>query len=335
MDGHPRRAPGSRRLHPALGALLAVTIVFVAVFLTVTRARANTLKVTEFPVPPPTAAPNSIAVGADQAIWFTDYAGPSVGRFAAGHFTRFPLSIAGLPGSIVNGPDGALWFADATNAVIWRITTSGQLSSFPLPPCTGCAYSGGSGTGNLIVGPDGALWYSRPGNNAIGRLTTTGAVHEFPIPTQLGSVPGWITTGPDGAIWFTVSDGIARMTTAGAVALVWNGINYPYAITTGPDGNLWFTGRYQDEVGRLTPRGSAKLFRVATGCSPLDISPGDGTLWVACSGLGRIYRVSPTGALTAISVPSETTALSGFAQDPMGAIWFTEPAVGRLGRITV
>jgi virginiamycin B lyase len=234
---------------------------------------------------------------------------------------------------MVNGPDGARWAVDDTNAEIWRISSTGAIKGFPIPPCTGCTYSGGSGTGNIISGPGGAPWYSRPGNVAIGRIATTGQVREFPVPARLGSYPGWITAGPDGAIWFTVSDGIARMTTSGTFSVVWKGANYPGAIATGPDGNLWFTVPYSDEEGRLTPSGHATLFRIATNCYPGEIGPGAGFLWVTCQNLSLVYRISTNGAITPITVPHNGN-LGGIAQAPNGAMWFSDLAHGLLARIT-
>src|SRR5437763_1207680 len=123
------------------------------------------------------------------------------------------------------GTDGAIWSTDEVNSVLWRVTTDGQVSSFDIPPCAGCQYSGGSGVGNIIAGPDGALWYSRPGNDAIGRISTDGQVREFSVAAT-GSYPGWITAGPDGAIWFTISEGIARLTTDGKFSVVSDRLNY-------------------------------------------------------------------------------------------------------------
>jgi virginiamycin B lyase len=202
-----------------------------------------------------------------------------------------------LLGSLVNGPDGARWFVDDTNPKIWRVSSAGAVTGVPIPRCAGCAYSGGSGTGN-IVADDGALWNARPGNQPIGRISTTGQVHEFSVPARLGGGPRWITVGPDDAIWFAIGAGIARMTTSGAFCLPYQGADYANAITAGPDGNLWFTESPSDAVGRLTPSGHATLFRVENGCSPANIVPGDGHLWVTCDDLNLFYRISTTGATT-------------------------------------
>ena len=298
-------------------------------------AVASAITITDIPLPAGQGYPASVAVDASGAVWFTEWADGAVGRFAGGRFTKFsiPSPTQSLLGSLVNGPDGARWFVDDTNPKIWRISSTGAITGFSIPRCTGCTYSGGSGTGNIVSGPGGALWYSRPGNTAIGRITTTGQVHEFPVPARLGGGPGWITAGPDGAIWFAAGAGIARMTTSGAFSLPYQGPDYADAITTGPDHNLWFTESYSDSVGRLTPSGHATLFRVATGCSPDNIAPGDGFLWVACDDLNLLYRISTTGAITPIRLATNQT-LAGIAQAPNGAMWFTDLPHGLLVRIT-
>jgi virginiamycin B lyase len=292
---------------------------------------ANAATVSEFMIPSPGGPADEIAIGSDGALWLTETANGSIGRFAGGQFSIFPLPGGGvpLPESIVPGPDGALWFTDAADDLIWRISTDGQLQGFPIPPCGGCQYSGGSGTGNIVAGSDGALWYSRPGNDTIGRITTSGQVHEFPV----GDIPGWITSGPDGAIWFTVSDGISRLSLNGKVSHVWSGLNYPSAIVTGPDGKLWFTGVYQDEVVSLTTGGTARLFTLQNNCAPEHISAGTRSLWVTCSNAHLIYRVSTRGRRTAFPVSSDFATLGGIVQAADGAVWFTDPANPLLGHL--
>ena len=314
---------------PAMAGLVCLTLVASAV----PGGAATTI--TDIPLPPGQGTPGAVAVDSSGAVWFTEFAGGAVGRFSGGHFTKFSLPNGSqlLLGDMVNGPDGARWVVDDTNAKIWRISSTGAITGFAIPPCTGCTYSGGSGTGNIISGPDVALWYSRPGNIAFGRITTSGQVHEFPVPSQLGSYPGTITAGPDGAIWFGVSDGIARMTTSGVFSVPWKGANYPGGLTTGPDGNLWFTLSYADEVGRLTLSGHVTYFRLALNCSPDNIAPGDGFLWVTCDNMNRIYRISTKGAVTPISLAKAQT-LTGIAQAPNGAMWFTDLPHGLLVRIT-
>src|ERR1700720_1690506 len=57
--------------------------------------------------------------------------------------------------------------------------------------------------------------------------------------------------------------------------------NRPYIIITGSDGNLWFTDFYTDKIGRMTPTGTYKAFKIPTKKSePYGIAIGiDKNLW--------------------------------------------------------
>jgi virginiamycin B lyase len=289
----------------------------------------------ELKIPPPGSRPNAIANGPDRAVWFTELSPPAIGRHGSSGFSNFPLPNPAVPYSIVAGPDGALWFTESSGAGIGRITTSGQITEFDVPPCSGCGYP--SGPLGLTVGSDGALWYTRPGNDTIGRVTTSGQITEIPVPAPLQDAT-WIVNGPDGALWFTDDTGLGRMTTDGSASQVWPGLNYPSSIALGPDGNLWLTGSSQDVVARVTPTGRGKLFGLDLNCDPQWIAPGAGALWIPCYQLDEIEHVSTSGVVTRISVPSHLRnypdVLSGIVKGPGDAMWFTEYAADRLGRIS-
>jgi virginiamycin B lyase len=61
-------------------------------------------------------------------------------------------------------------------------------------------------------------------------------------------------------------------------------------------------------------------------------------LWVACYNLNEISRVSMHGKVTTFRVPGHIPnypdVLSGIVQGSDGAMWFTEYAGNRIGRIT-
>ena len=56
----------------------------------------------------------------------------------------------------------------------------------------------------------------------------------------------------------------------------------PQGITAGPDGSLWFTLFYDNQVGRVTPKGAVTVFTLnATLNSATYITAGpDGALWL-------------------------------------------------------
>jgi len=316
----------------ALAAAVAVLLALIGA-----GAAAATLgSITEFSVPPP-GGPNAITLGPDGALWFTEVSRPAIRRMTtAGKFSTFPIPSSAQPTSIVSGPDGALWFTESSGTSIGRITTGGQITEFPIPACGSCRYP--PGPLGLTVGSDGALWYARPTNNTLGRVTTDGHVTEIKIPAGEAE-PSWITKGPDGALWFTDETGLARFGMDGSVSQVWSGLNYPSAITTGPDGKLWLTGSSQDVVARVSTAGQGDLFGLDLNCDPQWIAPGGGSLWIPCYNLNEIERATTAGAVSRFRVPAHfqtyPDTLAGVVQGPDGAMWFTEYAASRLGRLSL
>src|SRR5215469_12490235 len=72
----------------------------------------NTSNVTEYPIPTPNSLPESILLGPDGALWFTETAGNKIGRITpvSGKITEYPVS--GAPWDLIIGPDGAFWFTE-------------------------------------------------------------------------------------------------------------------------------------------------------------------------------------------------------------------------------
>jgi streptogramin lyase len=150
-----------------------------------------------------------------------------------------------------------LWFTEWSANKIGRITTSGVITEFDLPP-------NGGGPYDIVEGPDGNLWYTRTdvsepcgssdSGNAIGRMTPTGSVVEYPLPNADGR-PFGITVGRDGNLWFAECSGnrIGRVTPIGAFTeqdLPFAGTG-PYGIASGPKKSIWFTEYLGNRIGRI------------------------------------------------------------------------------------
>jgi virginiamycin B lyase len=286
--------------------------------------------VKEFLIPGNTPGPEEIAVGPGGAFWFTEI-NAGIGRLDRGHFSNFPLPGRQALG-IVAGPDGAMWFTETYGDAIGRITTAGQITEFSL--CSGCGEDTIQPWG-IAAGPDGALWFTEYQANAIGRITTSGQVTTFPLGSSL-SHPLAITLGPDGALWFAGGSGIGRITTGGAISQI--STEGAYSITTGPDGNLWFSATRPNTMGRMTPSGQVRFFPTGLNCSPQDIASGAGALWFGCYSVDEVDRMTTTGVLTRFPVPHHfpnyPDTIQGIVQGPDQAMWFTEYAAERIGRIT-
>jgi virginiamycin B lyase len=281
--------------------------------------------INEFAIPTANSQPDGITKGPDGNIWFTEAFSGKIGRITTtGIITEFSAS-AGFLYSITAGPDGNLWFTDSNNAV-GRITTSGEVTLFPVPTASGGLYG-------ITAGPDGNLWFAENGVNKIGRITTTGVVTEFPLPA--GGGPYGITAGSDGNLWFTGcgGGGIGQITTAGFVTC----FPAPYGgnmITTGPDGNLWISGG--GGIVRMTTTGVSTLFPFPnTTDYARGITAGpDGNLWFTLD--DSIGRITPAGTINKFLIPTGSVAGSyDITSGPDGNIWFTESVGNKIGQIVL
>jgi len=212
----------------------------------------------------------------------------------------------------------------------------------------------GSNPRGITLGPDGNLWFTEFSGGGIGRIGTDGTIAEYPGPIPPGN-PGFdpatsrpvsIVAGPDGALWFTDegtgnsagAGGIGRITTSGVANLFTAGIapgSQPEGIALGPDGNLWFTEAAGNTIGRITTAGVVTLF--STGLTaeydPLSIVAGpDANLWFIGGGTSLIGRITTAGVIT--EFPGATGGgLTSITRGPGDALWFTEKASDRIGRI--
>lgn len=149
-------------------------------------------ELTEFTLPADSGYPAKLAVGPDGNVWFTEPLGDRVGRIGSlGQIERFPLPRGSRPGDIVSGPDGALWFMEEGEGIaeIGRMTTSGQLTQFPL----GKAFSA-----TLVTGPDGRLWFVS--ESEIERISPSGRLSKIELPQTTG--PQDLAVGPEGSVWY-------------------------------------------------------------------------------------------------------------------------------------
>lgn len=113
---------------------------------------AQTVTITEYPIPTTNTQPFFVAAGADGALWFTEFSGNAIGRATTtGAITSFSVTRASAPAGIVSGPDGALWFTDYYSSTIARLTTAGVFSFFS---------TNAGGPYGIASGSDGNLWFA-------------------------------------------------------------------------------------------------------------------------------------------------------------------------------
>ena len=308
-----------------------------------TAARAEGVKF--FEVPTPNSYPESIAVGPDGAIWFTEKQGNKIGRLARdGQMDEFSIPTQdSRPQDIVAGPDGNLWFTENRGNRIGRISPAGEVTEYPLQAPESYPFG-------IVTGPDGALWFTLSGTNRIGRITVDGQVTE--LGTGKTQTPYGITVGPDGNLWFTGfnSNTIGRITPAGQVAEfpLPTLASAPQTIVAGPDGSLWFTEAAADAVGRITTDGKVTEFALPSGLpgsssedghpsrctstkSPYGIAMSKDALWVTQHCGGRLSRLTPDGHFSEVGLDG-LKAPNGIAVDHDNTVWFALARSNGIGR---
>lgn len=282
-----------------------------------------------FEVPTPNSYPESVAIGPDGNVWFTQKQGNKIGRLASeGKISEFPIPTAdSRPQTIVAGPDGNLWFTEYRGNKLGRITPSGGIAEYPIATPESFPYG-------IAAGPDSALWFTLAGTNRIGRISVSGEMKEFALKST--RKPYGITAGPDGNLWFTGFDSntIGRISPAGEVSEfpIPTPDSAPLEIAVGPDGALWFTQSAADSIGRISPDGRISEFPVANAKSLYGIARSKDSMWISQHTGGILNRISAAGAITAEVKVENTRILNGIAIGPDGSVWFTAPRANSVGR---
>jgi virginiamycin B lyase len=212
-------------------------------------------------------------------------AGTSPAHAAANVFP-VPTSSAGL-GRITTAPDGSMWFLMQDANKVGRITTSGQIQEFALPPTDSSVEGPAKG---LDVGPDGSVWVTTEHGENLVRMSSAGQVlnnWELPYGSPYG---GEVRVGPDGVAWVTMN------------------FDESFIVKVTPTGQL------------IDPANSPE-------CDDVLGEAADGTMWCQngnASAQDVITRVNADAAGgVSYPLPSDASYPNGLAAGPVGSIWFT------------
>jgi virginiamycin B lyase len=231
--------------------------------------------VNEFKIPTVDSDPVDIALGSDDAMWFTEAGAGKIGRVTGlGVEEEFPISVQAypvrggrhVPFDLALGADGNIWFTDLApdgegQESIGRITPTGVITEYHIPVPYGNLSA-------IARGADGNMWFTES-PDGIGRITPEGEISEFAVPDVGGSLGG-IALGSDGNMWFTEGGGkLGRITPTGAVssfstAAIGNGTMG--AIAQGTEGSIWYIESNGEGQG-------FRLVRVAIPFAPTNEAP--------------------------------------------------------------
>ena len=194
-----------------------------------------------------------MVLGLDGSLWATASDSQRILRIApTGLMNTYDLpSFEPRPLGITQGPDGHIWFAERSARKIGRVTASGNVTEFAVPPPLT------TGPSQIVRGNDGALWFAT--DDGFGRSAINGEMTVF--PTGLQAASGRLLAAPDGTFWmgsggdviqFTPPSGIARLKVfeqpADATGMLFDAA-----------GNLYVTDASLRQFGRVVKVSTAAL----------------------------------------------------------------------------
>lgn len=270
--------------------------------------------ITEFDAGPPTSSPIVGAIGANGDVWFSEfgaYTGNSPGAFAyvsgTGAVTSYPAPNTSniQPRFSAKAQDGNVWYALDKGNSIARVTPSGQVTEFSVPPTS----QGQSRPNDIVVGTDGALWFTEVTGSAIARMTTDGTVaNVYPLSTE--AAPRFLAQGTDGNFWIAENGSQA----------FGDAFTPSQIVVLSPDGAILHT------YAMPSPNSMADEIRPATG----------GFVF-ADLGTNAVGFIDYAGNI--VEWPLTLTGTFGAAQTVIqgsdGSFYFTDDDAHRIGQITL
>ena len=281
-----------------------------------------------------------------------------------GSMETFEMPEGSGPHGIAFDGQGQLWVSLEFVGEIVRLDTAGTIvQTIDVKiPCASCAAPLNPSPHGLAVGSDGAtLWFTGKATGTIGRVAPDGTLTTFPLKT-VGAVPIYIERASDGSMWFTelVGNAVGRVTPDGQVDefKIPTPNSRPISIVQDPEGGaMWFSEEAGNKVARITLDGTITEFGVPLAQKNNILAAlafdAEGDLWVQqyvdpkspdppgddhVVEIDRDIRTADRGNLDNVTftyhtTPSTDTVMHRIVLGPDGALWFTELATNRLGRI--
>ena len=251
----------------------------------------------------------------------------STATAARGDLTTYPVGNGSSPVDIVTGPDGVMWTANEGANSISRVTTNGQITSFPVP---------GTGPNSLTFGPDGAVWFTYSGTAAVGRMDTNGSAQNYPTGVANGQGSD-IAVGYDDNLWFTMPAAqlIGRISTRGNVTR-YSGVGAAQSITRGPvrSGQMYFSSG-TGGLGAIATTGTRNTVATPGVRSTGPVHNAGGTIWFGMTDTqGQLKLAKLTnGTVAQFSIP-QLTSIDQITAGGAGTIYVTDSASNRVVHIT-
>jgi streptogramin lyase len=249
------------------------------------------------------SAPESIALGHDHNLWFTESGTSKIGKIepATGAKTEYALPARSEPREITAGPDGNLWFTEYGTGKVGKITTAGVITEYALATCI---------TPRGITSGGGDLWFTCQHKGIAAELvemTTAGVMTHYVLPT---AVEMEFVTYARGELWVTGkgTNRIFRVSTSGKFdeIVLWAG-SEPQQMVERSAIEMWIV-MANDKIGKLNPENLV-----------------EGGSRAPEPGITINYAVPLSGAGAPAQVSAAEVAKWGQSDDPVEATSITPP----------
>jgi virginiamycin B lyase len=155
-------------------------------------------------------APTLAAVDSTGALWASLSDGSTAGLYSvspAGGMTAVATPAQyDYPAISALDAHGALWYTTSRKNHLYRVTSSGDIQSYPYGdgPSVSLFPPDAQTADCVIIGPDGNVWFTERISDYLGRATLNGAITEFrlPFPSHRISLLGALVTGPANTLWY-------------------------------------------------------------------------------------------------------------------------------------
>ena len=283
----------------------------------------------EYPMPLAGDIPTAVAIAPDGTVWFTIDSAGDMGVIRDGKITRLPTvrKIVEPIGLAVDSA-GAAWYGDASGAMISRMSSSGEIKSFPLGTPI-------ARLGRLVVAADDSVWFAEGTGYGFTRLKD--GVLTRNVPKSIRGGPYGVAVDAHGNVWGTLQSGnlIVKISPAGEIAEydVPTRGSAPSDIAVDGAGNVWFLEFRSNKIGKFA-EGNFTEFEVAGqwgGLTGLTAAP-DGSVWFGLlrgNSLGRMRD----GEIKLFPLPRADARPYTLAADRKGNIWYADIS-GHVGMLT-
>ena len=327
-EPHPTPRPRPSRGRVALVIIGSLLVVAAAVALVRAIQVWHARGFVEWPMPRATDIPTAIAVGPDGTAWFTIEFSDAIGRVRSERIETLRKGQLNVePLGLAVDAAGAAWYTDAPIRAVSRITSDGQVSTFPLgTPVAKLA--------RLAVAPDGTVWFAEGTSASVTRLRD-GVLTRHQASPATGT-PFGVAIDRRGTVWATLqgANRLLRLTPDGTLTeldLPFRA-GMPTDVAVDAQGGVWFvlfrTGRIGGYMG-----GRFTEFTPPTrnpGVTALAVAP-DGAVWFTELRAHRLGRLRD-GVITEFPLPRRGARPFGIAVDSASNVWYTDLSgwVGRL-----